>query len=57
MAAIAERQQIVNENVEEVQAGPYPIDSLVVSAELINNRVAIVRSCSIADLSYYLHFY
>jgi len=34
MAAVAERQQIVDENVEEVQAGPYPIDSLVVSMEI-----------------------
>jgi hypothetical protein len=43
MAALAERQQIAEENVElqeEVAAGPYPIDSLVVSVDLNTVKVA-----------------
>ena len=59
MAAVAEREQI-NQNVEEmeVQAGPYPIDTLVVSVEIIASIPATAHSCPDADLPCFsLHFF
>jgi hypothetical protein len=53
MAAVAERQQIENENVlqeEEGQAGPFPIDSLVVSVEIIKIIAAMLRKGPKANL-------
>lgn len=56
MAAVAERQEIVNENVEEVQAGPYPIDSLVVSVKITYNRVAILLAVQSVTHLIFVHF-
>lgn len=58
MAAIAERQQI-DENVqlEEVQAGPYPIDSLVVRPECITSIVNLLRGCIGADIPCFCCFF